>query len=489
MQVPATSAERKVFEEIDRRQEGHLERIREFIRIPSIAAEDMEGVRRCAAFVETWFRELGCRDAGIHETKGSPVVYGHYDAGARDTVLVYFMYDVKQVSGEHWTLIPDPFDPQVVPMPPFGKVLVGRGAVNSKGPMGAFLNALSALRASGSDVPVNLKFVAEGEEELGSQHLIEFVQSERDRLKGAAACISPSASQNILGVPSLSLGCKGVVEVELECSGEYWRRGPTKRGIHSSQAAIVESPLWRMIQALATMVDPQDPSRVRIEGFYDSVAPPTKRDLEIVDELAKVFDEEALRRTNEVEHFVHDLHGRDLLLKALYTTTLNIQGLSGGYTGPKFKTVLPHSVKVKLESRLIANQTRSETLQKVRQHLDAHGYPDIRVVDTSSELSDDWSRTDPDAGIVSVVRSAYESWGYRPQVWPFMLGTSPQYLWTKVLGIPFVSVGLGHGARAHAPDEYYVVEGDGGKPPVAGLADAEKFFAHLLLGMGGTRLD
>lgn len=488
MEVTATESERPVFEEIDRRQKAHLERILEFIRIPSIAAEDMEGVRRCAAFVERWFRELGCAETRIHETKGSPVVSGRYDAGAKDTVLVYFMYDVKQVSGEHWTMIQDPFDPQVVPMAPFKRVLIGRGAVNSKGPMGAFLNALSAVRASGREIPVNLIFVAEGEEELGSQHLIDFVRAERERLEHAVACIAPSARQNIAGVPSLSLGCKGVVEVELESSGEHWRRGPTKRGIHSSLAAVVESPIWRMVEALATMADSEDPGKVLIEGFYDNVAPPTRGDLEIVDELAKVFDEDALRRANDVEHFVHDLHGRDLLLKALYTTTLNIQGIEGGYTGPKFKTVLPHNVKVKLESRLIPNQTRSETLQKIRRHLDAHGYGDIQVTETSSELSDDWSRTDPDAGIVSVVRSAYESWGYQPEVWPFMLGTSPQYLWTKVLGMPFANVGLGHGARAHAPDEYYVIEGGGGKSPVAGLVEAEQFFVHALMSMEEKRL-
>jgi acetylornithine deacetylase/succinyl-diaminopimelate desuccinylase-like protein len=484
---PSETAAR-IYRRIESAQEQHIERIKEIIRIPSIAAEYPEQVRRCAELLHGWFRDLGCADTGIFDTAGSPVVYGHYDAKAKNTVLVYMMYDVKQVSGELWTLVKDPFDPQLVQMPPFTKVLVGRGAVNSKGPLVAFLSALFSIRETGEELPVNLKFVAEGEEELGSQHLVDFVLEHKKELAGGSACFAPSTSQNINGVPTLHLGCKGVVEVELECSGEYWGRGPTKRGIHSSLNAIVESPIWRMTQALASMVDPRDPSRVVIDGFYDNVAKPTAQDLKLVEELAKVFDEDAVKKVNDVKHFWQDLQGKKLLMKAFYTTTLNIQGIEGGYTGPKFKTVLPHSIKVKLESRLIPNQTRSETLRNIRRHLDKKGYPDIRVVDTSSGLSDDWSRTRPEAGVVKLVESAYRDWGFSLQVWPFSLGTSPQYVFTKRLKIPYVAAGLGHGGRAHAPDEYFVVEGDP-ENKVAGLVDQEKFYVHLLYMMRSQKLD
>ncbi len=479
----------KAYSHIEANINQHIERIKEIIRIPSIAAEYPDNVRKCAELVVRWFRELGCREANIFETRGSPVAYGHYDTGAKNTVLVYMMYDVKQVSGEDWTLIQDPFKPDLVPMPPFRKVLVGRGAVNTKGPMTALLNALFSTKAVGEKIPVNLKFIAEGEEELGSQHLIDFVQEHKDKLQDGTACLAPAPSQNIQGVPIMYLGCKGVVEVELESSGQYWQRGPTKRGVHSSLAAIVESPLWRMVQALSTMTDPSDPSKVLIEGFYDNVAPPTARDLAIIDELAKDFDENAIKTANDVKHFLHDLKGKDLLVKALYTTTLNIQGITGGYAGPKFKTVLPHNIKAKLESRLIPNQTRSETLQKIRAHLDHHGYSDIKVVETSSETSDDWSRTDPDTGIVKTVKRSYQDWGFKPQVWPFSIGTSPQYIFTKHLKIPYLAAGIGHGGRAHAPDEYYVIEGDGQKNKVAGLIEAEKFFLYLLHQMSQDRLN
>ncbi|PSO07106.1 hypothetical protein B9Q04_12640 [Candidatus Marsarchaeota G2 archaeon BE_D] len=477
----------RVYSYIDAHLEAHIERIREIIRIPSVAAENPEGVRRCAQYLLDQFKKLGCVDTELYETRGQPVVFGHYDAGAKNTLIVYMMYDVKQVSGENWTLIKDPFEPQLVKMEPFKKVLVGRGAINSKGPLMAFLNSLFSIKECGLELPVNLMFVAEGEEELGSAHLIDFVRDRVGKLSRADACLAPGASQNINGEVSMSLGCKGVVEFELVCSGEKWGRGPTERAIHSSYAAIVESPVWRLIHALASMTDPADPTRVLVEGFYDNVAPPTPEDLELVDKLAQRLDEEALRKVLGVKHFYRDLHGRDLLLKALYTTTLNIQGIYGGYTGPLVKTVLPEKASAKLESRLIANQTTKETVEKIRRHLDRHGYTDIQILEYEGQnAADDWSRTSPKAGIVQATIQAYRDFGFDPLVWPYSLGSSPQYMFTKEpLKLPFISAGIGHGARAHAPDEYYVIEGN---ERVRGLADAEKFYVWLLSKYSNTNL-
>lgn len=468
------------FEYIEKHRAEHLEKLKEIIRIPSIAAENPDGVRRCAEYLEDQFRLLGCTETSIHKTKGQPVVYAHYDAGAKNTLAVYLMYDVKQVSGEKWTLIKDPFSPEVVSMSPFGGVLVGRGATNSKGPLMAFLNTLFSIKASGLEIPVNLKFIAEGEEELGSTHLIDFIRENLDKLKDVDAVFSPSGSQSIKGDVTLTLGCKGVTEFELVCSGKNWRRGPVERAIHSSMNAIVESPVWRLVQALASMTDPDDPSRVLIKGFYDNVAPPTKEDLLLIEELAKVYDEEAAKKSNGLEHFYKDLHGKELLMKAFYTTTLNIQGLYAGYTGPLFKTVLPEMAVAKLESRLIPNQTVTETMEKVRKHLDEHGYADIEIMEYPEENGvDDWSRTDPKSGIVKKTIDTYREAGFEPQVWPYMLGSAPRYMFTKPpLSLPFIGAGLGHGARAHAPDEYYVIDGN---DKVKGLVDSEKFYVNLML--------
>lgn len=478
----------KVYRQIDSKIGEHIERIKQLIRIPSVAAENPEEVKRCAEKLLDWFDKLGCTRTELFKTAGQPVVYGHYDAGAQNTLIVYFMYDVKQVSGETWTLVRDPFEPQLVEMPPFKKVIVGRGATNSKGPLAAFMNSVYSIVESGQEVPVNLKLVAEGEEELGSTHLIDFVKHRVEELRGASAVFSPGGSQNLKGEVRLSLGCKGVSELELACSGKAWGRGPTERGIHSSYAAIVESPVWRLVQALASMVDPGDPMKVKIEGFYDDVAPPDPEDLALIDRLAVRFDEEALKQSLGVDRFYKDLHGKELLMKAFYTTTLNIQGIYGGYTGPLVKTILPDQAAAKLESRLIPNQTMTETVEKIRKHLDSHGYSDIEIRVFPGENSvDDWSRTSPKAGIVSRTIQTYREFGLEPEVWPFSLGSAPRYMFTKEpLNLPFVDAGLGHGSRAHAPDEYYVIEGN---DRVKGLADAEKFYVKLLLNYSSGKLN
>ncbi len=369
----------KVFEHIDGHQSEHLRRIEELIRVPSISAED-RGIQQCAELLATYYRQLGCSRVDIVPTAGQPVVFAEYDAGKPVTLIVYFMYDVKQVSGENWTLIRDPFEPQVIDMPPFGRCLIGRGAVNQKGPLGAFLNAVESILATKQELPVNLKLVSDGEEEIGSPHLLDFANQHVSRLTGADAVIFPSATQNRKGVPTISLGCKGSAPFELECSGALWGRGPKRSDIHSSAAAIVDSPAWRLIHALATMTDPAHPDRVRVDGFCENVLPPTREELNHIDQIAERFDEASLKEGLGVDVFIDGVHGKEALTRYLFSPTMNIQGIAGGYIGPGFKTSTPHQVRVKLECRLVPNQTYTEILHKIRRHLEAHGYADVTIV-------------------------------------------------------------------------------------------------------------
>jgi len=473
-----------IYSAIDQNIEEHVGRILRLISQPSIAAQNI-GMRECAELVRQLFLEAGCRRAEVYDTPGQPVVYGELECGAPVTLGVYMMYDVKQVEGQKWTLVEDPFKPRVVEMPPFKRVIVGRGAVNSKGPMQAFLNAVrEAMRVTGGRLPVNLRFIAEGEEEISSPNLYGFVSSHKELFEGCSAVIMPFAAQDTRGEVSLHLGCKGVFEFELECSGESWGRGPTRSEIHSSYAPIVESPVWRLIRALGTMkADPQDPERVTVEGFYESVAAPTEEELGMMRTLASRLDFEAIKQSLGVKVFWRNLEGGvDTLVKLLYEPTLNIQGIHGGYTGPGFMTILPNRVSVKLEVRLVPNMEAGEVLAKIRRHLDTHGYQDIRVTATDDDfgrkVGEKWAKVDPKAPIVSAAIEAYRELGYDPQVWPRLAGTAPIHVFTNPpLRLPLVIFGLGHGGRAHAPDEYYVLD-DTGK--VKGLAAAEKSFVKLL---------
>ena len=217
-----------IYAEIGRRHDEAVKRLQDWIRVPSIAAENRGMSEGCALMIQL-LKDAGFQNAVRADTSGKPGVFATLDAGAKRTVGVYFMYDVKQADPAEWSS--PPFDAALVDKPGFGKVIVGRGAVNQKGPESAFLAALHAIRGAGKKPPVNLVLVAEGEEEIGSPHFAEVVR--RPDVSAALAktmgVFMPSASQDPDGSVTVSLGAKGVVELELVSSGAKWGRGPEER--------------------------------------------------------------------------------------------------------------------------------------------------------------------------------------------------------------------------------------------------------------------
>ena len=203
----------KIFKEINSKYEEHLKRVQRLIRQPSVNPLNI-GIRDCAELVKDMFLEIGCSEARLVETSGNPVVFAKYNANAEKTVLVYMMYDTMPADEEGW-IVP-PFEGKVIDMPPFGATLVARGAFNTKGPLAAFLNAVEAIKEVTKELPVNLIFVAEGEEELGSRHLPEFIQKYQSELKKADVLFFPTASENRRGKPIIHLGVKGIVYFELD---------------------------------------------------------------------------------------------------------------------------------------------------------------------------------------------------------------------------------------------------------------------------------
>src|SRR5262245_19238526 len=279
---------------VENGKEASVARIRDWIAHPTIAAERLN-VPEGAQYMQHLARDAGFQAAEIVQTDGSPGVYATWDVGAPKTLGVCFMYDVKQFDPAEW--ISPPLEARIVEKANFGKVMVGRGAVNQKGPEGAFLAALHALRAAGRTPPVNLVLVAEGEEEIGSPNFHEIVRrpdimAALQRTQGVFIPTSWQDSQT--GGVSVNLGAKGIIECELIASGEGWGRGPA-RDIHSSNKAMVDSPVWRLVQALQTLVTP-DGNTPAIDGWFENVRPLSDRERALILANARNSSEEDWKR-------------------------------------------------------------------------------------------------------------------------------------------------------------------------------------------------
>jgi len=458
--------------EIVKRHAEGVARLQEWVRQPSIAAEN-RGMNEGCEMMMRFAREAGFQQVTRVPTDGQPGVFATLDAGAPRTVGLYFMYDVKQVDPSEWSS--PPWEARIVDKPGFGKVLVGRGAVNQKGPEAAFLAALHAIHGAGRKCPVNLVLVAEGEEEIGSPHFHQVVRKPEvmAALKRCTGVFMPNASQDPDGSVTVSLGAKGVVELELVASGEKWGRGP-KKDVHSSNRARLDSPAFHLVQALATLVDADgDPA---IEGFAAAVRPPSAAQKAMLDEAARRMSEETAKRMLSADRWAHDEAWRASLDRFLFTPTVNIEGLVAGYTGPGGKTVLPHRAVAKLDLRLVPDMTFDGAVAALRAHLAKHGFGDVEVNPSGGY---DPTTTEADAPLIRAAMSVYRRSHLDPILWPRNAGSYPGYVFTSdPLKLPAGHFGLNHGSGAHAPDEYLVIESS--NPKVSGWDGAVRSFVDYL---------
>src|SRR2546423_740085 len=293
----------------------------------------------------------------------------------------YFMYDVRRVDPAEWSS--PPWDAALVDRPGLGKVIMGRGAVNQKGPEATFLAALHAIRAAGKKPPLNFVLVAEGEEEIGSPHFPQIVRRPEVQaaLRRAAGIFMPSAAQASDGQVTITLGAKGVIECELVSSGERWGRGP-KKDIHSSNKARVDSPAWHLVEALATLVSP-DGNEPAIDGYGAKARALSASEKAMVATAARRLDEAVAKREMGVDHWVHDVSWVEALERLVSRPTVNIEGLVGGYTGPGGKTILPHRAVAKLDLRLVPDMTAAGSPAAPKAHLAQRRLGDIQVNMTS----------------------------------------------------------------------------------------------------------
>ena len=458
--------------EVTQQHDASVKRLQDWIALPSIAAENLNS-REGAEYMAKLAREAGFQKVEILDTDGKPGVFATLDAGAKRSVGLYFMYDVKQFDPAEWSS--PPLEAQIVDKPGIGKAIVGRGAVNQKGPESAFLAALHAIRDAGRKMPVNLVLIAEGEEEIGSPHIGQLVR--RPEVAAALAktvgVFMPSASQGLDGGVTVSLGAKGVVELELVASGEKWGRGPAK-DIHSSLKAMVDSPAWRLVKALDTLVS-DDGNTITVDNY--PVAPPiSAAEKSMIAAAIANRDEAAIKKQYGVPHWIDDLPFQAAYERLVSQPTINIEGLVGGYTGPGGKTVLPHRAVAKLDMRLVPGIKMDVAVAALKAHLAKRGYGDIEVNVSGGY---DSTSTKADARLIQAQMDVLKRDGLKPSLWPRGAGSYPGFVFTDApLSLASGHFGLGHGSGAHAPDEYYVIESS--NPAVRGYDGAVMSFVEYL---------
>jgi len=423
----------EVFDYVDRHGARFVRELQDLVRQPSVSAQ-AKGVDEAARTVERMLSSLGARVQVFRKEGAAPLVTAEIPGEQEKTLLFYNHYDVQPPEPlDRWHH--DPFGAEIE-----GGKMFGRGTADNKGDLVARVKAVEALLAVRGKLPLTVKFVAEGEEEIGSPALDDYAR-EHPEVFRADACIWETGGREEDGRLEVTLGCKGLCYANIEVEGG-------SHDLHSSLAAVVPSPVWRLIWALSSLKNARE--EILIPGFYDDVRKPSSYDIELIEKLPE--DHERLAKAFGTDRFVLDLAGRDVLRRLYFEPTCNVCGLSAGYEGPGSKTVLPNKAVAKLDMRLVPDQRPEDIQRKFEDYLKAMGCGDFRVTWLGSEYP---ARTDPNSRIVKVISEAcVELFGREPSLYPTSAGTGPMYQVAARFGTPAVGVGIGNPeSRSHGPDE------------------------------------
>lgn len=427
---------------VDKQSPTAVATLQQYCQQPSIAAQQI-GIEETVGMVVSMIENAGGKATVLDDCGGNPVIYAEFTASVngnpKKTLLFYNHYDVQP---------PEPLDEWTYP--PFGAEvhdgkIYARGAADNKGDLTVRLQAITILEENGG-LPCNIKFLIEGEEEIGSPSLHAYLEKYAHLFK-ADACIWEFGGKNAEGQPQMVAGIKGMCYLQLWCHG-------ADVDLHSSNGAIVDNAAWRLIQALASMKSVDN--RILVDGFYDDVAPLTPELIKMAEDQpfnrAQMTEQVGLRRPLICGEENPNMH-------LWYAPTMTVCGLESGYTGAGSKTVLPRRAQAKLDCRLVPNQDPVDILDKVRKHLDNHGFQDVEVSQVNGERAYRSDMSDPFVDMV--VDTAKQAYGQQPVLAPNSAGTGPMYPFGEFLGLdlPIVSTGCGWwNSRAHAPDESIRIE-------------------------------
>jgi acetylornithine deacetylase/succinyl-diaminopimelate desuccinylase-like protein len=426
---------KRVYDYIDDHWMETIEDLKLFCQQPSISAQGV-GMSETVPLLVDLLKKRGIDTRVIPVEGGYPMVYGELKGRSERTLLFYNHYDVQPPEPlNEWDT--PPFEPTIVE-----GTLRARGVSDDKGDIIARLLAIESFQRTKGELPVSIKFLIEGEEEIGSPNIARFVEQNRDLLK-ADACIWECGGVNWRNEPMVSLGVKGILYVQLEARG-------ASVDLHSSMGAVIPNPAWRLVWALSSIKDIDE--NILVQGFYNDVIPPPEPLMDAIRVMP--LDDENTRQSLGLKQFVKGVSGFEYKRRHVLEPSCTICGLDSGYTGPGSKTVLPAVARAKLDFRLVPNQRPDDILAKLRAHFDSNGFEDISIA--AGIEGENPARTPLDSPFVRLVCDATrEVYGVDPVVVPSMAGSGPMYSFTDTLGLPTVLIGVMYpDSRPHAPNEH-----------------------------------
>jgi acetylornithine deacetylase/succinyl-diaminopimelate desuccinylase-like protein len=465
----------KVFDYIDKHIDDHVVNLQKWIQQPSISNTG-EGIQESAEMVKGFYDQLGCQKTQVFDvgktkygSQGNPVVFAKCDEGAKKTLIVYWQYDTMPVTQPDLWKAP-PFEGRLMEQAPFKKVLIGRGATNSKGPEMTFLNAVMSIKAITGKLPVNLMFVAEGDEERMDIGLNKFMSDHMDLFKGADGVWGPGGSE-------------GCLFVELTTSGHNWGRGPDYSDIHGAFKLAVDSPAWRHIEMLSKLTT-DGGNKVAIPGFYDDLLPLSKEQDAALHKAAANYDLKKAAQNLGITRFISD--DPYTVLKMLRAgTSINLDGIWGGnmFAGGS-GAILPNKITSKHGFRYQANMTGPDIVIKLRKYLDQLGYKDVQI-NVVGDVA--WAIRENDNDLARSNTYSQQIFGGGTGM-PFGGGGGgywPAYVFSGKetnIDLPISAARGGAGGNAHAANEWYAIEGAGKQ---LGMASSEKLVATALYNYAG----
>lgn len=450
-----------IFDHIDSHFDEYVARIQQYLRQPGISTTG-EGIRESAELSRQLMEEVGAVDTELVETDGNPVVFGRMPSNRADakTLITSSLYDLVPVNPEEW--VSPPFDAavvdaataQTVGIPPeAGDVIIARGAANQRGPSLAFMLALEAIKSVTGDLPVNIIFSLDGEEEIASPHWRQFLDKKEAELQAADAAFQHGFRTNENGRHLLHCGFKGVALFELTVRGGTWGGTLDGRDLWAADIVWVHSPIQKLMEAIEAVLD--ENGRCRVPGFYDDMRKPTAEQQTIYARLRDDLDLEAAVRLRNIPHFRSHRDPRDLFIELVSGPILNIDGVVSGYT-EAFTTVMPMRATAKFDVRIVPDQSMEVFFENLRVHLDDLG---LGMAEIHRIGGTEPGMTPPSDPLILAADRAGTTHGTTSEVWPISAAANPLGMYARPpFDLPILFAGLGRSGNYHVPNEWCSVE-------------------------------